>query len=123
MSYQADMLVRLAIGTLLGAVIGYERYRHGRPAGLRTHLIVALASTAFMLASTDLAYFQRHDGVTVLSSIPPGLRHLSWLVWDFSVADDHSHRFERPGTRHGGRSVAGGSDWDVLCRTLRWCPW
>jgi putative Mg2+ transporter-C (MgtC) family protein len=63
MSHQADLLVRLAVGTLLGAVIGYERYRRGRPAGLRTHLIVGLASTAFMLVSTDLVYFRHYAQV------------------------------------------------------------
>jgi len=47
-------------GTVLGAIIGYERDVHGRPAGLRTHLIVALASTTFMLISTHFVYFQRY---------------------------------------------------------------
>ena len=46
-----ELLLRLLVGTALGGVIGYERERHGRPAGLRTHTIVALASTTFMLRS------------------------------------------------------------------------
>ena len=52
MALQWELLIRLVVGTLLGGVIGYERDVHGRPAGLRTHLIVALASTTFMLVST-----------------------------------------------------------------------
>jgi putative Mg2+ transporter-C (MgtC) family protein len=48
------------VGTVLGAIIGYERDVHGRPAGLRTHLIVALASTTFMLISTHFVYFQHY---------------------------------------------------------------
>ena len=48
------------MGTVLGAIIGYERDVHGRPAGLRTHLIVALASTTFMLISTHFVYFQHY---------------------------------------------------------------
>ena len=43
-----ELLTRLVVGTILGAIIGYERRLHGRPAGLRTHLLVALASTTFM---------------------------------------------------------------------------
>jgi len=39
------------VATLLGAVIGLERERHGRPAGLRTHILVALGSCLVMLLS------------------------------------------------------------------------
>jgi len=57
---QLELLARLLVGTLLAAVIGYERHVHGRPAGLRTHLIVGLASTTFMLVSTQFMYFQHY---------------------------------------------------------------
>jgi len=71
MGREAELLVRLVVGTALGAIIGYERDLHGRPAGLRTHLLVALASTTFMLISTNFVYFQhygREDLVTVDTS-------------------------------------------------------
>jgi putative Mg2+ transporter-C (MgtC) family protein len=55
-----ELLLRLLIGTIFGAVIGYERQLHGRPAGLRTHLLVALASTTFMIVSTHFVYFQHY---------------------------------------------------------------
>lgn len=57
---QLELLARLLVGTLLAAVIGYERHVHGRPAGLRTHLLVGLASTTFMLVSTQFVYFQHY---------------------------------------------------------------
>jgi putative Mg2+ transporter-C (MgtC) family protein len=57
----ADMLVRIATGAGLGAVIGYERDLHGRPVGLRTHLLVALASATFMVVSSQFAYYQHFD--------------------------------------------------------------
>ncbi len=53
-------LVRLAVGTGLGALIGYERERSGHAAGLRTHLLVAIASTTFMLVSTQFVFFQSY---------------------------------------------------------------
>src|SRR4029077_3095292 len=53
-----DMLLRLFVGAALGGVIGYERDRAGRPVGLRTHVIVALASATFMVISTQFAYYQ-----------------------------------------------------------------
>jgi putative Mg2+ transporter-C (MgtC) family protein len=60
MGQQSELLIRLAIGTILGAIIGYERHVHGRPAGLRTHLLVGLASTTFMVVSTHFVYFQHY---------------------------------------------------------------
>lgn len=56
-----EMLLRMGTGTVLGAAIGYEREVTGRPAGLRTHLVVALASTTFMLVSTQFVYFQHYE--------------------------------------------------------------
>jgi putative Mg2+ transporter-C (MgtC) family protein len=35
----ARLLIRLLAATLLGAVIGLERERAGKPAGLRTHIL------------------------------------------------------------------------------------
>jgi putative Mg2+ transporter-C (MgtC) family protein len=65
-----ELLVRILVGTLLGGAIGYERDLHGRPAGLRTHAIVALASATFMVVSTRFVYFQ-HYGKDDLVSIDP----------------------------------------------------
>lgn len=56
------LLARIAVGGALGGVIGYERDRHGRPVGLRTHLIVALASATFMVVSSQFAYYQGFAG-------------------------------------------------------------
>lgn len=40
----APMVGRIALATLLGAFIGYERERAGKPAGVRTHGMVALGA-------------------------------------------------------------------------------
>jgi len=63
-------LVRLAVGTILGGLIGFERERTGRAAGLRTHLLVAVASTTFMLVSTQFVFFQ-HYGPGELLTVDP----------------------------------------------------
>jgi len=60
MMFHWELLARVLIGTALGALIGWERDIHGRPAGLRTHLIVALASSTFMVVSTHFIYFQHY---------------------------------------------------------------
>lgn len=45
------VLAKLLAAALAGGLIGFERERHGRPAGLRTHLLVALASCLMMVVS------------------------------------------------------------------------
>lgn len=55
-----ESLLRMGVAVLLGSAIGYEREHSGRPAGLRTHLLVALASATFMLVSTQFVYFQHY---------------------------------------------------------------
>jgi putative Mg2+ transporter-C (MgtC) family protein len=60
---EVALIVRILVGTALGGIIGYERDIHGRPAGLRTHALVALASATFMVVSTHLVYYQGyHEG-------------------------------------------------------------
>ena len=44
-------LFRVLLACLLGACIGFEREKYGRPAGLRTHMIVCAASALAMLVS------------------------------------------------------------------------
>jgi putative Mg2+ transporter-C (MgtC) family protein len=48
---QVDLSVRLLVGAVLGLAIGFEREIHGHPAGLRTHMLVALGSALFTVLS------------------------------------------------------------------------
>ncbi|WP_431298846.1 MgtC/SapB family protein [Tabrizicola sp. BL-A-41-H6] len=48
----SDITVPLGLSLLTGAVIGGEREVQGKPAGLRTHMLVCLASTLLMLVAT-----------------------------------------------------------------------
>ena len=50
-NFSTDLIIRLAVATLLGGILGLEREIHGRPAGLRTHLLVSLGAAAFMIMS------------------------------------------------------------------------
>ncbi len=43
------ILVRLLLAALLGGVLGYEREHHGKNAGLRTHMLVAMGAALFVL--------------------------------------------------------------------------
>ncbi|NLW97759.1 MgtC/SapB family protein [Luteimonas wenzhouensis] len=46
-----EMLLRLVAALFAGALIGYERTYHGRPAGFRTHTLVCTASSLLMLVT------------------------------------------------------------------------
>jgi putative Mg2+ transporter-C (MgtC) family protein len=63
----AELALRICAGTLFGSVIGYERDIHGRPAGLRTHAVVGLASSTFMVVSTRFVYFQHYTAGDLVS--------------------------------------------------------
>lgn len=43
------IVVRLLMAALLGGVLGFERERAGKVAGLRTHMLVAVGSAFFVL--------------------------------------------------------------------------
>lgn len=47
---ELELIGRLAVAALVGAVIGFEREAHDRPAGIRTHALVALGAALFTLA-------------------------------------------------------------------------
>ena len=46
-----EEMLRVLLAFVLGGVIGYERESIHRPAGLRTHMLVAAGSAAFTIAS------------------------------------------------------------------------
>jgi putative Mg2+ transporter-C (MgtC) family protein len=48
------VLIRLTAATVLGAIIGFERERAGKPAGLRTHMLVTLGTAVFILACSSV---------------------------------------------------------------------
>jgi putative Mg2+ transporter-C (MgtC) family protein len=81
----AELIGRIVVGACLGGVIGYERDRHGRPVGLRTHLIVAMAAATFMVVSAQFVYMQSYgkddlvnvDGSRIAASVVSGIGFLA----------------------------------------------
>lgn len=47
------IVVRALLAALLGGVIGFERSRTGKDAGLRTHMLVSLGSALFVMAALE----------------------------------------------------------------------
>lgn len=50
----AHVILRLIAAGLLGALVGLERQRAGKPAGLRTHILVCVGTTVFVLAGAGI---------------------------------------------------------------------
>jgi putative Mg2+ transporter-C (MgtC) family protein len=50
----ARVLIRLAAAGLVGAIIGFDRERAHKPAGLRTHMLVSLGAAVFVLVPLEL---------------------------------------------------------------------
>jgi putative Mg2+ transporter-C (MgtC) family protein len=44
------VIIKMVFAVLLGGVVGYQRERAGKPAGLRTHILVSLGTAVFVLA-------------------------------------------------------------------------
>ena len=53
-----ELLFRLALGAVFGGLVGVERQMHGRPAGVRTHILVCTAAVLLMEVS---AYYHLLD--------------------------------------------------------------
>lgn len=49
-----DAFVRFVAAVLFGGALGYNRERLGKPAGLRTHIMVALGACTFLLLGMEL---------------------------------------------------------------------
>ena len=54
-----EIAIRLLAALAAGALIGYERSYHGRPAGFRTHSLVCMASSLLMLVTVYEAHWVR----------------------------------------------------------------
>lgn len=69
---ELDMVIKLVLGVFLGGVLGFEREVHYKPAGLRTHMLVALGSTLFTILSIS-AFGPTADPSRVASYIVIGI--------------------------------------------------
>jgi putative Mg2+ transporter-C (MgtC) family protein len=61
---QFEFAARLIVAAALGAVVGAEREIHGHPAGIRTHMLVALGSGIFTVLSIH-GFGQDEPGSTI----------------------------------------------------------
>lgn len=66
-SVELNVLVKLLLAGLAGGLIGLEREKHGRPAGLRTNLLVAVGSCVMVIVSE--AFYTKYAGYDAQSAL------------------------------------------------------
>ena len=76
-STQLELIIRLLIAGVCGCLIGYERKNRNKEAGIRTHIIVAIASCLMMEISkfgfSDVGDF---DGARLAAQVVSGIGFL-----------------------------------------------
>jgi putative Mg2+ transporter-C (MgtC) family protein len=76
----SELVIRLLVATVLGALVGAERSRVGKTAGMRTYALVCLGSSLFTVISTYIAvrYANTYsiDPLRVASQIVVGIGFL-----------------------------------------------
>src|SRR6516225_12208635 len=72
-----EILIRLLFAAFLGAAIGVERDVHRRPAGIRTSMLVCMATALFTILSGEIAHRMGDtSGTRIASNIVQGIGFL-----------------------------------------------
>ena len=74
--FTIEIIGRLFLATILGGVIGFEREKFGKEAGMRTHALVALASALFTIVSKYGFDGENVDPSRVASNLVVGIGFL-----------------------------------------------
>jgi len=82
------VLLRLSAATVVGCVIGLNRELCGKPAGMRTHGLVALGAALITVASLDLAGAESAAVLRTVQGIMAGIGFLGGGV----IMRDESHQ-------------------------------
>jgi putative Mg2+ transporter-C (MgtC) family protein len=91
------LLVRLLAAGVFGSVLGWEREQARKPAGLRTHIVVAIAAALFTVLAglvaqeTEAAGNQGGDPIRAIQAIAMGIGFLGGGVIFVSHRQDKVH--------------------------------
>ena len=119
-----ELVLRLAVAAILGALVGLERERLEWAAGMRTHALVSLGSALFMVVSifgfSDILN-ERHvilDPSRVAAQVASGIGFIGagTIIFRREVVKGLDHRGEYLGCCGGG---ACGGRWHVPRRRVR----
>jgi putative Mg2+ transporter-C (MgtC) family protein len=69
----AQSVFRMLLAAILGGCIGIQRERRGKPAGLRTNMLICIGSAMFTILSSSLASAFGGDHTRIAAQIVPGI--------------------------------------------------
>lgn len=75
--FSLEALLRLTLAGVFGGIIGFEREHSHRPAGFRTHILVAVGATLVMLTSSYI--FTEYQGLTNMDPARLGAQVISGI--------------------------------------------
>jgi putative Mg2+ transporter-C (MgtC) family protein len=81
-SAQLEIVGQVILAAVFGGLIGFERELAGKPAGLRTHMLVAISATLLVtlgnavVASFAMPDFMRSDPIRIIEAIIVGISFL-----------------------------------------------
>lgn len=71
-----DALIRLSLSFFFGAILGFERQYHDKPAGFSTNTLICLGSTVFAIVSLLSAQYFGGDPARIAAQIVTGVGFL-----------------------------------------------
>ncbi|HLC79520.1 MAG TPA: MgtC/SapB family protein [archaeon] len=84
---EGEVLVRLLVAVVIGALIGFQRESESVPAGFRTHMLICLGSTLFTIVSIE--FIGAQDPSRIAAGIVTGIGFLG--AGAIFRADDKVH--------------------------------
>ena len=78
-THELDIVSRLLLAAAVGAAIGIEREMKDRPAGLRTHMLTALASAVFTILTFEIHQSAKSttDPARIVEAVTAGVAFLA----------------------------------------------
>jgi putative Mg2+ transporter-C (MgtC) family protein len=83
---QKEMILRLSVALVIGAILGYERTKNKKPAGIRTHALVCISCTSISMVSAygfaNFAQVMIMDPARLIVGIITGIGFLgAGIIW------------------------------------------
>jgi putative Mg2+ transporter-C (MgtC) family protein len=90
-THEVEIVIRLLLAAAVGAAIGIEREMKDRPAGLRTHMLTALASAVFTILTFEIYHGSKStsDPIRIVEAVTAGVAFLAAGVVIFTRGQVH----------------------------------
>lgn len=77
LAFDQTTILKLTISIIVGAIIGFERKIHNKPAGMRTHALVSLGACLFTIIALNTPGTQADSTSRIIQGVITGVGFLS----------------------------------------------